>query len=221
VAADLSCDDGATAIYDAVAAAGLQIDVLVNNAGIGDPAWFHQSSWEAHMRTINLMAISPARLIYLFVPGMVDRGGGRVVSVCSGAAILPGLPLHGFYSPTKAFVYKLTQTLAVDYAGTGVTFAATLPGFTESELLDSSGARGLTQKLPGFMVADTRRVAEETVDACLKGTVSYTHTWRNRVTFGSMRHFPSRWAHRLMGPERDRVRKDLEAEATEAIGVAS
>ena len=123
----------------------------------------------------------------------------------------PGLPLHGFYSPTKAFMYKLTQTLAVDYAGSGVTFAATLPGFTESELLDSSGARGLTDKLPGFMVASTRRVAEETVDACLVGKVVYTHTFFNRVLFGFMKHLPSRWAHLVMRPERDRVRKDLDA----------
>lgn len=211
VAADLSDPDGPTAVYNAVKAEGLAIDVLVNNAGIGDPAWFHQSDWEDHLDTIQLMAVSPARLIHLFVPEMVERGDGHVVTVCSGAVHLPGLPLHGFYAPTKAFMHKLTQTLAVDYAGSGVTFAATLPGFTESELLDSSGARGLTDKLPGFMVADTRRIAEETVDACLKGTVSYTHTWFNRLLFGLMKHLPTRYAHLAMTLERKRVQHDLSA----------
>ena len=212
IGSDLSDPEGPTVIYDSIEAEGLEIDLLINNAGIGDPTWFHKADWDLHRRTIQLMAISPAELIYLFLPQMVERGRGHIVTVCSGAAILPGLPLHGFYAPTKAFMYKLTQTLASDYAGTGVTFAATLPGFTESELLDSSGARGLTDKLPAFMVADTRRVAEETVDACLNGTVSYTHTWFNRVVFSLMRHLPSRYAHLAMRLERDRVIKDLAAE---------
>jgi short-subunit dehydrogenase len=212
VAADLSDPGGPTAVFDAVTDLSLDVDVLVNNAGHGDPAWFHRTDWDAHARTIQLMATSPARLIHLFVPGMVKRGRGHVVSVCSVAAITPGLPLHGCYSPTKAFLLKLTQTLAVDYAGTGVTFSATVPGFTESELLDSSGARGLTDRLPGFMVADNRRVAEETVDACLNGTVVFTHTWWNRVTAGLLKQLPLRYAHLTMGLERERVRKDLGAD---------
>lgn len=213
VTADLSDPAGPSAVYNVVTELGLELDVLVNNAGHGDPAWFHQTSWDAHARTIQLMAVSPAHLTYLLLPGMVERGRGHIVSVCSGAAIAPGLPLHGCYSPTKAFMLKLMQTLAVDYAGSGVTFTATLPGFTESELLDSSGARGLTNRLPGFMVADTRRVAEETVDACLKGTVVYTHTWWNRLSFGAMKHLPTRYAHLTMGIERERVRKDLQGHA--------
>ncbi|WP_354698529.1 FabG-like 3-oxoacyl-(acyl-carrier-protein) reductase [Paraconexibacter sp. AEG42_29] len=209
VTSDLSSPDGATALHDAVAGMGLEIDVLVNNAGHGDPTWYHASPWEAHAHTIQLMAVSPARLIHLFVPGMVERGRGHVVSVCSVAALTPGLPLHGCYSPTKAFMLRLTQTLAVDYAGTGVTFSATIPGFTESELLDSSGARGLTNRLPRFMVAGVGRVAEETVDACLNGTVVYTHTWWNRISSALIKQLPIRYAHRTMGLERERVRKDL------------
>lgn len=213
VTADLSDPAGPTAVHDAVTAMRLEVDVLVNNAGHGDPAWFHQTAWDAHARTIQLMAASPARLIHLFVPGMVERGHGHVVNVCSVAAMTPGLPLHGCYSPTKAFMLRLTQTLAVDYAGTGVTFSATIPGFTESELLDSSGARGLTDRLPGFMVADVRRVAEETVDACLNGTVVYTHTWWNRFTSAVMKALPTRYAHLTMSLERNRVRNDLQRQA--------
>lgn len=211
---DLSDPAGPEDIVAAARNRDLVIDTLVNNAGTGDPTWFHQADWAAHQRTIQLMAVSPARLIHLLIPGMVERGHGHVVNVCSGAAILPGLPLHGCYAPTKAFLFKLTQTLAVDYGRSGVTFSATLPGFTESELLDSSGARGLTDKAPKFMTAGARRVAEETVAACLSGTVGYTHTWWNRCAFGVMKHLPSRCAHLVMTPERERVRKDLEQQAS-------
>jgi short-subunit dehydrogenase len=209
VTADLSDPEGPVTIYDDVTQRGITVDVLVNNAGTGDPIRYHQSEWEHHQRTITLMATSPARLIHLFLPSMIEHGYGRVVTVCSGAVHVPGVPLHGFYAPTKSFMHKLTQTLAVEYAGSGVTFSATLPGFTESELLDSSGARDMTDKLPRFMVANTERVAEEVVDACLAGTVSLTHTWFNKLTFGVMKHLPTRYAHLCMGWARNRLRDEL------------
>jgi short-subunit dehydrogenase len=219
--ADLSAPEGPDVLMAEVGGHGLALDVLVNCAGTGNPAPFHLTSWEEHQRTIQLMALSPARLIHLLMPGMLERGYGRVVCVCSGAVWVPGLPFHGFYAPTKGFLYKLTQTLAVEYAGSGVTFSATLPGFTESEMLDLSGARHMTDKMPSYMVAPTRQVAVETVDACLSGRVSHTHTWFNRLVFGVMKHAPSRYAHLMMLRERDRLQADLDASSAPAPAVES
>lgn len=205
---DLSAPDGATALYDDLTAQGVEVDILVNNAGTGDASPYHEADWDFHQRYIELMALSPARLIHRFLPGMLERGYGRVVNVTSVAAHMPGIPLHGFYCPTKSFVYKLTETLATEYHGTGVTFTATAPGLTESEMIDSSGARPIAESMPGFMFADTRTVAEQTVAACLAGVGTYTHTWFNRVFFGGfLRHFPTRHAHKLMRSEAERARR--------------
>jgi short-subunit dehydrogenase len=206
VGCDLSLPDGPAALYDELAARGVHVDILINNAGTGDSSPYHEADWEFHERYIQLMALSPARLIHLLLPGMLERGYGHVVNVTSVAAHMPGIPMHGFYCPTKSFVYKLTETLATEFHGTGVTFTATAPGFTESEMIDSSGARPIVERLPGFMFSDTQLIAEQTVAACLAGVGTYTHTWFNRLFFGGfLRHFPTRYAHKLMLSERDRA----------------
>ena len=206
VTCDLAEPDGPPALIEEVAARGATVDILVNNAGTGDAAPYDEASWEFHQRYIQLMALSPARLIHLVLPGMLERGYGRVVNVTSVAAYMPGIPLHGFYCPAKSFLHKLTETLATEYHGTGVTFTATVPGFTESEMIDSSGARPIVERLPGFMFAETRVVAEQTVAACLAGVGTYTHTWFNRVFFGGfLRHFPVRHAYKLMRSEAERA----------------
>lgn len=217
VQADLSLPDGPAAVMDEVGRRGVVVDILVNCAGTGDPSNYEETSWDAHQRQIQLMALSPARLIHLTLPGMLERGYGRVVNVTSVAAHMPGVPLHGFYCPTKSFLYKLTQGLCTEYHGTGVTFTATAPGFTESELVDSSGARTIVEKLPGFMFAQSRQVAEQTVAACLAGVATYTHMWFNRLFFGGfLRHFPTRHAHKLMLSERDRARRQRRGDVSAA-----
>jgi len=203
VQADLSLADGPVVLMDEIDRRGLDVDILVNCAGTGDGCAYTEIPWDAHQQQIQLMALSPARLIHLALPGMLKRGYGRVVNVTSVAAHMPGVPLRAFYCPTKSFLYKLTEGLCTEYHGTGVTFTATAPGFTESELVDLSGARTIVDKLPGFMLAETRVVAEQTVAACLAGVATYTHLWFNRLFFGGfLRHFPTRYAHKLMLSER-------------------
>jgi short-subunit dehydrogenase len=217
---DLASPDGPTKLHEGVAALGLDVDILINNAGTGDASPFHEADWSFHERCIQLMALSPSQLIHLFLPGMLARRYGRIANVTSVAAYMPGIPMHGFYCPTKSFLYKLTESLATEYAGTGVTFTATVPGFTESEMIDSSGARPIVEQLPGFMFSDTRTVAEQTVAACLAGMGTYTHTWFNRVFFGGLlRHFPARHAHKLMLSERDRARRQHAGDGQAAAGL--
>lgn len=208
IVADLSSADGPTAVLNELRDGGCDVDILVNCAGNGESSGYVDRPWELHQRQIQLMALSPAHLIHLLLPDMLNRSYGRVVNVCSVAAHMPGVPMRGFYCPTKSFLYKLTQGLAAEYHGLGVTFTATAPGFTESELVDATGARAIVDRLPGFMVAQPRVVAEQTVSACLTGVTTYTHMTFNRIFFGGfLRHFPTRHAHKLMLSERDRARR--------------
>ncbi len=217
VAADLSQSDGPTVLVGEIDRRSIDVDVLVNCAGTSESGGYTEKPWESHQRHIQLMALSPARLIHLVLPGMLERGYGRVVNVCSVAAHMPGVPLQGFYCPAKSFLYKLTEGLCTEYRGTGVTFTATAPGFTESEMVDLVGARAIVDALPGFMVAQTRQVAEQTVEAGLAGVATYTHTWFNRLFFGGfLRHFPTRYAHNLMLSERNRALRQHTGDASTA-----
>jgi hypothetical protein len=133
---------------------------------------------------------------------------------------MPGVPVHGLYCASKSFLYKLSETLAAEYHGTGVTVTVTVPGFTESEILDQSGARPITDKLPAFLTADPRVVATQAIAAGLAGYGAYTHNWFSRLVFvGVLRHFPARHAHKLMRSETKRAKLHLAGDHKATTGI--
>jgi NAD(P)-dependent dehydrogenase (short-subunit alcohol dehydrogenase family) len=128
------------AVADAVRAAEAQaatIDVLVNNAGGAATAPFLKTSAEDFraMLDLNLMgAVNGARAV---LPGMIERGFGRIVNVASTAA-LKGYPYVSAYVAAKHAVLGLTRSLALETARSGVTVNAVCPGFTDTDLVARS-----------------------------------------------------------------------------------
>lgn len=114
-------------------------DVLVNNAGtsavkpldeLTDEDW--QLQWELHV-------MAPMRLMRALAPGMADRGGGRIVNVCSSSGKRPSLT-NAAYSVTKAAQLSLSRTFADAYAAKGVLVNAVAPGPVDTGLwLDEGG----------------------------------------------------------------------------------
>ncbi|MDX6562824.1 MAG: hypothetical protein QOD65_2638 [Gaiellales bacterium] len=108
-----------------------RIDVLVNNAGAGSAAehevWLQDPArWRATM-ALNLDA--PFELSRLALPGMLERGGGRIVMVASLASLGAGVaPRMSAYAASKHGVLGLARAIAIEVAGTGVTCNAVLPG---------------------------------------------------------------------------------------------
>ncbi len=130
VAADLGHPEGAHTLLAAIA--DHTVDVLVNNAGIFKPHDFFETGddiWDAHWQT-NVM--SGVRLARALVPGMVERGWGRVVFISSESARnIPADMIH--YGVSKTAQLGLSRGLAKRVAGSGVTVNAVLPGPTLSE----------------------------------------------------------------------------------------
>jgi short-subunit dehydrogenase len=132
IAADLSQPGAAAGLAAAIAAQGLTVDTLVNNAGLGDNALFHQES-EARigeMLQVNVVALT--ELTRLLLPGMVARRRGRVMLLASTAAFQPG-PFMAVYCATKAYVLSLGEAIRYELRGTGVTLTVLCPGATETE----------------------------------------------------------------------------------------
>jgi 3-oxoacyl-[acyl-carrier protein] reductase len=109
------------------------IDVLVNNAGtsfargldeLTDDDWHGQ--WELHV-------MAPMRLMRAAAPRMAERGGGRIVNVCSSAGKRPSLT-NAAYSVTKAAQLSLSRVFADSYAADNVLVNAVAPGPVASEL---------------------------------------------------------------------------------------
>lgn len=112
----------------------VDIDVLVNNAGVADSAPLHRTSAQTWARAIEINAQAPFELCQALLPGMAKRGWGRVVNIASTAA-LKGYRYTAAYSASKGALVAMTRALASEFATKGVTINAICPGFTDTDIV--------------------------------------------------------------------------------------
>ncbi|MDP3719066.1 MAG: SDR family oxidoreductase [Acidobacteriota bacterium] len=169
IVADLA-DPGAPArIAGVVRAQGLRIDVLVNNAGYGVPGSYVSVAWPEHQRFIQIMMTAMCDLTYLLLPGMLERGWGRVINIASVAGMVPAPAGHTLYGASKAFVIRFSEALAAENAHKGVHVTAVCPGFTYSEFHDVTGTRQQMNSVPAMLWLNAADVAREGYEAVMRG----------------------------------------------------
>jgi len=150
-----------------VKSAGIQIDILINNAGFGDFGFFTETKWDKELQMINLNITALTYLSKTYAKEMAARKDGKILNVASTAAFLPG-PLMAVYYATKAYVLSLSEALANELSGSGVTVTALCPGPTTSgfqavaDIESSALVKG--KKLP-----TSKQVAEYGYDALMIG----------------------------------------------------
>jgi uncharacterized protein len=110
---DLADPDGVKRLLGEIAAKGLTIDGLVNNAGYGVPGYYARTLWKDQKDFLQVLVMAPCELAHALLPGMIDRGFGRIVNVASLAALIPGTPGHTLYAASKAFMLKFSESLLV------------------------------------------------------------------------------------------------------------
>jgi short-subunit dehydrogenase len=145
--ADLAEPAAAQILYDAVQSLGIQVDYLVNNAGIAGPDLLDDRDWQAQIDFFQLMMTSVAHLCHLFVPAMRERGFGRVINVASMAARLPRADGCN-YGPSKAYLISLSEALSVTLKDTGVNVCALCPGYTHTDFHETAGLQEMKAGLP-------------------------------------------------------------------------
>ena len=131
----------------------LQVDLLVNNAGFGLRGRFLglDAKREAEMVRVNCEAI--VTLTHAFLPGMVERGRGGVITVASTAGMQP-LPYEATYGASKAFAISFTEALWTEMRGTGVKFLVVNPGPVKTEWQGVAGYDEDTPIPPGMISAE-------------------------------------------------------------------
>lgn len=134
---DLTSPEARQDIYHTLRKEGVTIDYLFNNAGFGGRGLFHEQDWSMLNNMIQLNITAVAELTRLFLPGMVERGRGRILNTSSTAGFMPG-PLQSVYFATKAFVNSFSKGVASELEGTGVTVTALCPGAVKTEFADTA-----------------------------------------------------------------------------------
>ncbi|MGO9339780.1 MAG: SDR family NAD(P)-dependent oxidoreductase [Terracidiphilus sp.] len=132
VSADLNAPAAPQQIYDATVGAGLVVDILINNAGLGQFGAFAESPAEQELSQVRVNCEATVRLTRLFVPHMVERRRGWIMILASTASFQP-VPYLTTYAATKAFDRFFALGLAAEVARFGVKVTALCPGPTESE----------------------------------------------------------------------------------------
>lgn len=136
--ADLSDLSEAEALCERLAADGVEIDVLVNNAGFGELARFAETDEARLMSMVQLNVAALTLLARRLLPSMLGRGRGGVLNVASTAAFQPG-PNMAVYYATKAYVLSLSEALHHETRGSGVTVSCLCPGATKTGFGADSG----------------------------------------------------------------------------------
>jgi short-subunit dehydrogenase len=129
---DLAVPDAAVDLHEAVTDADIEVDVLVNNAGVPVYGSFIDTDWEAERDMLQVNVIALTHLTKLFLPAMVERGDGAVLNTASLASFYP-IPTKPVYAATKSHVLSFSRALAHDLEDEGITVTALCPGPVETE----------------------------------------------------------------------------------------
>jgi short-subunit dehydrogenase len=190
IVSDLAQADAPRRLCEEMAARGLTIDALVNNAGYGVPGAYVKSPWPRHADFLNVMVAAVAELTHRLLPGMLERGHGRIINVASLAGLVPAPAGHTLYGAAKAFLIKFSEALAHEVRGRGVQVTAVCPGFTLSEFHDVTGTRASVSRLPAFLWMDAPAVAREGYAANAAGAAIYVTGRVNRLLAWLVRTMP-------------------------------
>lgn len=195
--ADLTNPDIPKKVYDSAQAKDLNITVLVNNAGIGDYGFFHESDWHKTAAMIDLNIRSLTHLTRLFLPDLIQKERACIMNVASTAAFQPG-PLMSVYYATKHYVLAFSEAIANELDNTGVTVTTLCPGPTKSEFQETAGMQKskLFDRLP---IASSQEVAEYGYHAMKDGKRVAIYGLINKISPQLLRFVPRRlatWATR-------------------------
>lgn len=193
---DLGDPDAPERIFAAVRDAGIDVEVLVNNAGFGLGGEFSETPIEREIDMVQVNITALMHLTKLFIAPMLKRRAGYVLNVASTAAFFPG-PFQSVYYASKAFVLSFSQALAEELEPAGVSVTCLCPGPTETEFAQAAGMKSV--RLPNLDLAEADDVAAFGYRAMKARERVAVHGGRNKLVVQAQRFVPRRLIARAMG----------------------
>lgn len=201
---DLAKPEAAEALADALAQGGMEIDVLVNNAGAGALGPFGSRGPEKEREALQLLLGTPLELCARLGKAMAARGRGRVLNVASTAAFQPG-PYMATYYAAKAGLVSFSEALHEELRHQGVTVTCLCPGPTRTGFNAAAGVRESWLVRATSMEAE--RAARAGYEACLAGRRLAVPGLLNNLGLLGVRLAPRGLVLRVMGILQGAIRR--------------
>lgn len=173
-----------------VAARGLAIDMLVNNAGYSIARSFAAVPWNRQRDFLMTLVVNACGLAYGVIDGMVARGGGRIINTASLAGFAPGVAGHSLYPGAKSLMISFSQALDAEYGPAGIKVTAVCPGFTQTEFAAANGTGAVMAQAPRRLFQTPAQVVAAALAANDRGRVVVIPGWWNALAAGLMRLLP-------------------------------
>lgn len=196
LAVDLSRPDAVSGLARELEARGIEVELLVNNAGLGASGRFldEEPATTAAILAVNLLA--PIGLCRALGPAMARRGGGAILNVVSMSAFQP-VPFLASYAASKAALLSFSEALGEELRGTGVLVQALCPGLVQTGFQRQAGTdRVAFDRTPPTSV-------EHVVERALAGLRRHRSLvipgWRDRLSILGQRLLPRALVRRVAG----------------------
>lgn len=183
-AVDLMEEDSVDLVARFCAERGIEVETLVNNAGMGARGEFAKLSLNRQEQIIKLNVMAVVRMCHAFLPQMEARGRGAIANIASTTAFMP-LANEAVYAATKAFVLSFSQALCDEARPCGVKVCTVCPGVTSTGFFEAAGF-----SLDGFAAADPDDFARYAYGRISRGKPLSVHRPTNRALALWARLFP-------------------------------
>jgi short-subunit dehydrogenase len=211
IVADLNDSDEREKVFREVDSQGWNVDLVVNNAGLGDYGEFQSSEWHRNEAMLRVNVEALTHLCHLFLPSMIAREGGALVNVSSLASTLP-IPDFAVYAATKAYVSSFSEALRMEVQDLGIEVLAVCPGPVKTEFGEiaarEEGGAGMPGGRKNFYVSKEQVVAES-LAALEDGRARVYPGWKVALAAAGISLLPLA-AIRLLMSSRPRRQKLLE-----------
>jgi short-subunit dehydrogenase len=209
IACDVADADARARLFDEIAGRGLDVGILVNNAGIGTMGAVEKSTVADEIAQVRVNVEAVIDLTTRAVQQMVPRGRGAILNVGSTAGFHP-FPGQSGYAGTKAFVKTYTEGLRGELASTGVTVATLHPGPVRTEFLEAAGMdeKTFAASFPKFLWMPSREVARIGVDALEHDRGEVIAGAQNIVSTRLMQAIPRSLLLKVLSRQHPALRRD-------------
>jgi short-subunit dehydrogenase len=167
IGSDLAVADDRDRLAERLDDLGVNVEVLVNNAGIGMFGSFAETGREAELQQVRLDVEAVVDLMARYLPGMVTRGRGAIINMSSSSAFQP-LPYNAGYAAAKSHVLLLSEAVNAEVKDQGVTVTAVCPGPVPTEFQEANDAQ-FAERLPKVTWVSAERVASDALAAADRG----------------------------------------------------